>query len=261
MRSTQFKTPIKVLVVLGIVGLGLWLVLPTQAMRPGRNLPGATSLLLQLYPTAKVPHITPQIQDQTKEVIERRLNGLKIIAYTIAKVGGDRIRVVIPAMRNATEVEHVLEDVALLEFKIVPPDIVSKAETALAACRANPKDGKACDFVNSGAYNASGKVIFQSSDLQGAQPRYTQENEPDVLFQTKDPVRFGKLTTANVGKSLGIFLDKRYLTAPKLYNAIYNNGEITGQFTEQQAIELANELNAGALPVPVKIIKKDPWKP
>ncbi len=258
MRWKQLKNPIKSLVVLGIIGLSLWLVLPIQSkIRLGLDLQGGSSLLLQLYPTAEVPQITPQIQEQTKEVIDRRINGLGVLEPTITKVGGNRILVELPAVKNSTEAENVLKQVAVLEYKIVPPEIVPKAEAALAACNANPKDVKACDFVNIGAYNASGKVVYQGKDLKGAQPGYSQNNEPDILFQTKDPAKFGKLTTANLGKPLGIFLDKRYVSAPTINGAIFGSGEITGQFTQQQAIELANELNAGALPVTVKIIEKD----
>ena len=80
---------------------------------------------------------------------------------------------------------------------------------------------------------------------------------PDILFQTKDAARFGKLTTDNLQKPLGIFLDHHYLSAPIVQSPIYDSGQITGQFTQEATVTLANELNAGALPVSVKIVEKE----
>ncbi len=60
-----------------------------------------------------------------------------------------------------------------------------------------------------------------------------------------------------MGKPLGIFLDRHYVSAPTIQGVITNDGEITGTFTEDEVVRIANELNAGALPVPVSIIEND----
>ena len=65
------------------------------------------------------------------------------------------------------------------------------------------------------------------------------------------------LGTEPVGKLLGMFLDQRYLSAPVIQSPISDNGEITGQFTQDQTIVLANNLNAGALPVGIEIIENE----
>ena len=77
MSWNTFRPYIKALVVIAIVGISLWAALPIQKkIRLGLDLEGGSRLLLQLYPTAEVPKITPQILEQTKEVIDRRINGL-----------------------------------------------------------------------------------------------------------------------------------------------------------------------------------------
>ena len=73
----------------------------------------------------------------------------------------------------------------------------------------------------------------------------------------RTPRKFGKLTQANLGKPLGIFLDQKFVEAPTIQGVITDQGEITGPFTQEQTVTLANELNAGALPVPVTIIEKE----
>jgi preprotein translocase subunit SecD len=113
-------------------------------------------------------------------------------------------------------------------------------------------------YVDNGAYDASGPVVYSGKDLKAAQAGYGQTgSQPIVLFQTKNPEKFGKLTTANVGKPLGIFLDHHYVSAPVINSPIYDSGQIEGSFTSEETTTLANELNAGALPVTVRIVEKE----
>jgi preprotein translocase subunit SecD len=100
--------------------------------------------------------------------------------------------------------------------------------------------------------------VYSGKDLKAAQAGYQQQGgQPIVLFQTKDPAKFGKLTSANIGKPLGIFLDRRFVSAPTINGAIFSDGQIEGQFTEEDVNLLANELNAGALPATITIIEKE----
>lgn len=262
MNWTNLKTPFKALVIIAVIALSVLAVLPiSQKIHLGLDLQGGSRLLLQLYPTAEVPQITTQVQAQTREVIDRRINGLGVTEPSISNVGSDRILVELPNVKNPDEAEKVLKQVAVLEYKIVPPEVMQKAEGDLALLN-NPstpaKERAAAEaYVAQGAYAASGNVVYSGKDLKAAQAGFDQSNRPNVLFQTKNPAKFGKLTTENVGKPLGIFLDRRYVSAPIINSAIYDNGEITGNFTQEQTITLANELNAGALPVTVRIVEKE----
>jgi preprotein translocase subunit SecD len=264
MNWKTLKTPFKALVIVAVVALSIWSILPvTQKIHLGLDLQGGSRLLLQLYPTAEVPRITTQVQAQTREVIDRRINGLGVAEPSISNVGTDRILVELPNVKNPDEAENVLKQVAVLEYKIVPPDVAQKAESALAIVNnpsaSVPAKAKAAAeaYVAHGAYDASGPVVYSGKDLKAAQAGFDQSSQPNVLFQTKNPAKFGKLTQANVGKPLGIFLDHRYVSAPIINSPIYDNGEITGSFSQEQTMTLANELNAGALPVTVKIIEKE----
>ena len=155
----------------------------------------------------------------------------------------------------------MLKQVAVLEYEIVPFDVMQKADAAvtlLASGNGTPKQrADAEQYVSKTAFDLSRPVVYSGKDLKAAQAAYDQAGRPDITFQTKDPARFGKLTNANLQKPLGIFLDHRYLSAPIIQSAIYDSGEITGNFTQEQTITLANELNAGALPVSVKIVEKE----
>lgn len=262
MNWKTLKTPVKALVILAVTAFAIFSALPIQTkIHLGLDLQGGSRLLLQLYPTAEVPQITSQIQQQTIEVINRRINGLGVTEPTISKVGGSRILVELPQVKDPAQAEELLKKVAVLEYKIVPAGVAQRAETDLQLLREpnlSPAQRAAAEaYIAQGAYAASGPVVYSGKDLKGAQQGYDQSGNPDIQFQTKDPAKFGKLTQANIGKLLGIFLDHRYVSAPNILGAIFGNGEITGNFTQTDAITLANELNAGALPVTVKIIEKE----
>ena len=262
MNWNTWKAPFKALVILAVCVLSVWVVVPVQkSIHLGLDLQGGARLLLQLNPTAEVPQITPQVQAQTREVIDRRINGLGVAEPSISNVGSDRILVELPAVKDPDQAEQVLKQIAVLEYKIVPFDVVQKADgyvTELTQPNLAPNEKAAAEkYVAETAYKLSGNVVYSGKDLKAAQASYDQGGRPDITFQTKDPGRFGKLTTANLQKPLGIFLDHRYLSAPIIQSPIYDSGQITGQFTQEQTITLANELNAGALPARITVIEKE----
>lgn len=262
MNWKTLKAPFKALVIVAVCVLSVWAVVPIQkTIHLGLDLQGGARLLLQLSPTAEVPTITTQVQAQTREVIDRRINGLGVAEPSISNVGTDRILVELPNVKNPDEAEKLLKQAAVLEYKIVPFDVMNKAEAALQTLQSPTAPAKekadAELYISKTAYEKSGNVVYSGKDLKSAQASFSQANTPDILFQTKDPGKFGKLTTSNLQKPLGIFLDHRYLSAPIIQSPIYDNGQITGTFTEEQTTTLANELNAGALPVSISIIEKE----
>jgi preprotein translocase subunit SecD len=58
-------------------------------------------------------------------------------------------------------------------------------------------------------------------------------------------------------KILGIFLDGTPISTPKVQSVISDKGVINGNFTVETARDLATKLNAGALPVPIKVIAQE----
>jgi preprotein translocase subunit SecD len=258
MSWNRYKNPIKALVVLAILALSLWAALPIQKkIHLGLDLRGGAHLLLQLQPNEQVKQITADIQNDEIQVIDRRINGLGVTEPQIAKVGTDRISVDLPEIKNPEQAEDAIKQVAVLTYKIMPDNIRAEADAALATCNADPKNKKACDFVNEGAYKASGPIVYTGKELKSAQPSFDQAGNPNIVFTTKNPKKFYDVTSTNVGRPLAMFLDRHYLSAPTIQQPISDNGEITGQFTQDQTATLANDLNAGALPVQPKIIEND----
>ena len=243
----KLKRPLQAVLLLAVVGLCIWTILPIQQkIHLGLDLQGGARVLLQLEPTKEVPQITSDIQDQVETVIQLRVNSIGVSEPVISKVGTDRLLVELPAVKNADEAERLLKEVAVLEFKIVPPAVSERANS----------DKKYADDPN-GAYKDSGPVVYSGNELKGAQAAFGPAGQPQINFQLKDPAKFGQLTKNNLGKQLGTFLDKKFVQDATIQGIITDSGQITGQFTEDQVALLANELNAGALPVPTTIIEKD----
>ncbi len=85
---------------------------------------------------------------------------------------------------------------------------------------------------------------------------HSQTNEPQVGIEFNDEGKklFADITTQNVGKPVGIFLDGQAISVPTVQEAITDGSAvISGKFTIAEAKTLAQRLNAGALPVPIAL--------
>jgi preprotein translocase subunit SecD len=81
-----------------------------------------------------------------------------------------------------------------------------------------------------------------------------QTNKPVVAFEwnAEGALLFKQITTRNLGKPLGIYLDNERISAPTVQAVIEDKGVITSNtWTVQEARTLAIQLNSGALEVPL----------
>jgi preprotein translocase subunit SecD len=232
----------------GIVAFCLYLVLPIQQkIKLGLDLQGGVRVLLQLHTSPEVPQINRQVQGQVMQVIDARINGLGVAEPQISTVGSDRILVELPNVKNPDEAVRSLKDVAKLDYKIMPEQVYERAQN----------DKKYAGDPN-GAYKDSGPIVYSGADIKSAASAPNAQGPGwRIVFETKDPAKFGKMTQANLGKLLALFLDKKYTSAATIQGVITDQGEITGNFTEDDTIRIANDINAGALPVPVTVIEND----
>jgi protein-export membrane protein SecD len=84
-------------------------------------------------------------------------------------------------------------------------------------------------------------------------------NAPEVSLEFNDEGKklFGEITGRNVGKPVAIFLDGTPITTPTVQQAITEGKAIiSGKYNIKEAKQLAQRLNAGALPVPVKLLSQ-----
>ncbi len=100
-----------------------------------------------------------------------------------------------------------------------------------------------------------GDVISDASqvfDQLGANP------EVSMSMNSKGTKQWAKMTTANVGKFVAVVLDNYVYSAPRVNDAITKGRtSISGNFTIEEAQDLANALKSGKLPAAARIIQSD----
>ena len=111
---------------------------------------------------------------------------------------------------------------------------------------------------------------FKSTSLTGRHLKRAQLSFDQTTFQPQISLEltdegakiFADLTKKNVGKQVAIYLDGAPISAPVVREEItQGKAQITGNFTPQSAKELVGRLNAGALPVPIKLVAQQTVQP
>ncbi|PIR06258.1 MAG: protein translocase subunit SecD [Candidatus Komeilibacteria bacterium CG11_big_fil_rev_8_21_14_0_20_36_20] len=112
---------------------------------------------------------------------------------------------------------------------------------------------------------ADADIIWKQTGLDGKDVQKAQltfapnTQEPLVIldFNEEGKDLFAQLTTDNVGKPIGIFLDNALRSSPIVQEPIKDgSAQISGNFTIEEAKQLIKDLNLGALPVPIKLISQ-----
>jgi preprotein translocase subunit SecD len=197
-----------------------------------------------------------QAVDQSIEIIQRRVNELGLVEPTIQREGLDRILVQVPGLQDPSRLKQILGKTAKLDFRMV--DLSMTAEQAMATHP--PADSEILDGENGQKYLIEKRVLVSGADLVDAQPGFDQRtNEPVVNFRfnSSGARKFAEATEKNVGKPFAIVLDNKVVSAPVIREPILGgSGQISGNFTVQQANDLAILLRAGALPAPLTIVEE-----
>ncbi|HLF59243.1 MAG TPA: protein translocase subunit SecD [Alphaproteobacteria bacterium] len=203
---------------------------------------------------------TKRTVDQSIEIISRRVDETGTREPTIQREGEDRILVQLPGVKDPERIKQLLGKTAKLTLHLVDPTAsLADAEaghvppgTMLVPESENQK-GR-----GPGAYVVGKRVVVGGERLTDAQATFEQ-GRPVVSFRfdTAGGKRFGDATRDNVGKQLAIVLDGKVISAPVIREPILGgNGIISGNFTTEEAQDLALLLRAGALPAPLTILEE-----
>ena len=128
----------------------------------------------------------------------------------------------------------------------IKPDAMYDNKVALYAIKAERPDGKA---------PLDGSVI---SDAREAYAQKGAEAEVSMSMNSNGVAEWARLTADNVGKCIAIVLDGYVYSAPVVRQKIEGgNSSISGNFTIQEAQDLANVLKSGKVPAPARIIQDE----
>ena len=186
--------------------------------------------------------------DQSIEIVRRRIDEVGTKEPSIIKRGSNRILVELPGIKDPERIKELLGRTAELSFRLVTDDT---GEFGVE------------NFIvqeNQEKITVSKRIILSGENLIDAQPKYDNfNNEPIVAFSLDrlGSQRFGRATSKNIGKRIAIILDNEAISAPVIRDAITGgNGTVSGNFTFQEATDLALLLRSGALPTPLNVIEE-----
>ncbi len=186
---------------------------------------------------------------QSIEVLDRRINAMGTKETVIQRQGSDRVLIEVPGLQDTTKLKQIIGQTAKLEFRLVaqPGEPPNEVETLPMQ-----KGG--------GTIEVEKRVMVDGADLVDAQQSFDQQTgEPDVTFRfnLRGGQKFGQVTSENVGRPFAIVLDSKVISAPVIRSPITGGtGQITGNFTLDEASSLAILLRAGALPAKLTVVEE-----
>jgi len=201
----------------------------------GLDLAGGSHLVFEADSGGIDPGKRKVAIEAVRDVIERRVNLFGVSepnVQTSSFEGKDRIIVELPGVRDTSKAIDIIGKTAQLVFAEVGTD---------------EKPGIfPTDLTGASLKNA--QVVF---DQTAGTPSVSIE------FDEEGASKFAALTKKNLGKQLAILLDNQVVSAPVVQEEITGgSARITGEFTIDEAKNLAIQLNAGALPVSIKLIEQ-----
>lgn len=218
--------------------------------------------------------------NQALETIRNRIDQFGVTEPLLQRQGRKELVIQLPGVKDPERAKSLIQDTALLEFKMLDEDNqpglglpvqvqrseepsireqfadkVPEGSEILFEPIPDPKDGVA---VFSRPYLVRKGAVLTGDVLQDARVNYNEFSEAyvGVTFDSKGAKEFGRITSANVGKFMAIVLDGTVYSAPRINEPILGGrAQITGNFTTDEANDLAIVLRAGALPAPMKTIQ------
>ena len=214
----------------------------------GLDLKGGSHLVFDAD-TAKIkPEDLQDALNSTRDIIEKRVNLFGVsepVVQTVKSGSQYRITVDLPGLQDVSEAVGLIGQTASLTFK-ESGTMSAKVATQYAQFKDYFELTK--DTGLTGKHIKKATVDFNS---QNGQPQVA------LSFNEEGKKLFGEITTTNVGKKVGIFIDQFLISAPVVQQPITDgNAVISGNFTLETAKQLAIAINSGALPVSVKLVEQ-----
>jgi len=247
----------KVMLVFAVVAFSIWKAYPPQQkINLGLDLQGGMQLLLQIE-TEKVPaEHREDATDRVVEIIRNRIDELGVKEPLITKQGKDKVVVQLPGITDRDRAKEIIGRTAHLEFRLVAddPEILQKAAEGTL-----PENFEHIESKEGHELLLDKEAVLTGDRLTTASVGFDEYGQPVVNLQfNKEGSRiFDRVTSQNIGKQLAIVLDGKTHSEPVLRERIPNGqAQISGNFTAEEAGDLALVLRAGALPAPVRVIEE-----
>ncbi len=210
----------------------------TDKIQLGLDIKGGVYVVMEAQTDKEGEELT-ELMNQTQQVISRRVDQMGIANADVRVEGGNRIRVELPGVENAQEAIDQIGRTAQLQFLM-------------------PDGG----FVLDGSMVQNATVTQSGSETGGYAVSLELKSEGADAFEQATEKALSGTVTATIKDSYGqtvpsdsivIMLDNDVISSPSV-NEVISGGkcEITGNFSQEEASELAALIRGGALPAPLE---------
>lgn len=228
--------------------------------RLGLDLAGGSHLVYEADTSNVAPEEVPALMGVLKEVIERRVNVFGVseplvqveTSSFVTDEPRERLVVELPGITDVEEAVAEIGRTPLLEFRLIGRAAHTIEDMQLQMGE-EANETAAQPFIDTGL---TGRYLERAELVFGSADGSSLANEPIVSidFNNEGAELFASITRANVGEQLAIFLDGELVSAPVINEAITGGSAvITGNFTPDEARALVQNLNFGALPLPIEL--------
>ena len=243
----------------------------TPALNLGLDLRGGTYLKyeVEVDQIPKDDNGKPKVDpreavDRAIEIMRNRVDGMGLKEPLIQREGDRYVVVQLPGDKDPDRTQRTIGATAQLAFKLVS-DAYKTTDYLDSAgnTRAPLPEGVELlhDRKTGEPMLVESRLLMTGDMLSDARVDFSsnQFGQPTIAFElTKDGEGlFASITEENVGRRLAIVLDGSVQSAPVIKGRIGGGrGIIEGQFTVDDAKDLALVLRSGALPAPLKVVNK-----
>ena len=234
----------------------------------GLDLAGGSQLVYEADVSSVDPVEVDELMEVLRLVIERRVNvfGVSEPVVQVEKSSvlvsdeSHRLVVELPGVTDVNQAVAEIGKTPLLEFKLVDPEALAEA---IAAGMIDDGGNFIATSSDEGITNPYTDTGLTGRYLEGAQLQFASQsgggglsNEPIVAisWNAEGADLFADITGDNVGSQLAIFLDGEMISSPRINERITGGqAVISGGFTPNEARDLSQNLNFGALPMPIEL--------
>ncbi len=240
----------------------------------GLDLQGGMEVLLEAD-VAEGTDVDAQAMQDARTILENRSNGLGVSEVVFQVAGSRRIVGEFPGLTDTEQVIAILKQTGQLEFVDMGDTIVPEGTiitTSLGGSQINsvtptpaatevsgtPTEETTATVEPTVTEEVVYNTVMTGADLKSVTVSTDQLGQPvvDFVLTPEGKQIFADFTTKNSQKILGIVLDKRVISTPRIDEPITDGaGMISGNFTVDSANALAVQLRYGSLPIALKVVE------
>ena len=194
--------------------------------------------------------------DQVLRTISSRIDQFGVAEPDIRKQQGDRILIQLPGLTNVTRAVQLVKQAAALSFHLVRDDL-AQGYALPPGVSLYPMKERNGETQSKLALDTA--PLLGGEEVADARPGFDDKGHSMVSlsFSPRGADLFEMATGEHKGKRLAIVLDGTVHSAPVIQEKIAGGtASITGQFTAEEAQDLAIALRSGSLAAPVHVLEE-----